>query len=74
MLKNALRSLSLSLVVILFSGCSPDPIETVLLGTWEMTFPHGMDASTFMTFYADHTMVSFGDSIMGTNKIYYRGR
>ncbi len=74
MLKDALRALSLSCVAVLLNGCNPGPLETVLIGTWEITFPYGMDASTFMTFYADHMIVSFGDSIMGQNKIYYRGR
>ncbi len=73
-LRRTREVLSLTSLVLLLGGCSPGPIESVLIGTWEITVPIGMDASTFLTFSADHTMVSFGDSIMGDNKIYYRGR
>jgi hypothetical protein len=59
--------------MMLFGSSDPGPAEKVLIGTWEITFPYGMDATTFMTFSADHTIVSFGDSVMGSNKIYYHG-
>lgn len=74
MLRRTRSVLSLTCLALFVAGCSPGPIESVLIGTWEITVPIGMDASTFMTFSPDHTMVSFGDSIMGDNKIYYRGR
>jgi hypothetical protein len=59
--------------MVLFGSCDPGPTEKVLIGTWEITFPYGMDATTFMTLKPDHTIVSFGDSISGPNKIYFRG-
>jgi hypothetical protein len=74
MLKHAHRFLWLFSSVILMAGCDPGPTENVLIGTWEITFPYGMDATTFMTFSSDYTMVSFGDSISGPNKIYFHGR
>src|SRR3954466_9959462 len=74
MLKRGRRFLSSVSVIFLMAACDAGPMERVLIGTWEITFPYGMDATTLMTFNSDHTMVSFGDSIMGTNKIYYHGR
>ena len=70
----SLRLVSLFASAVLMAGCDPGPTEKVLIGTWEITFPHGMDFTTFMTFNSDHTMVSFGDSIMGSHQIYYHGR
>ena len=58
---------------MLVAGCDPGPPEKVLIGTWERTYPSGMDSTWFITFNPDHSMVSFGDSIMGDDKIYSRG-
>src|SRR4051794_13245533 len=49
------------------------PADTVLVGTWEMTMPYGMDSATWVRLNPDHTAIWFSDSISGY-QIDYRTR
>jgi len=41
------------------------PSDSILVGTWEMTMPYGMDSATWVKLGPDHTAIWFSDSIAG---------
>ena len=41
------------------------PSDSVLVGTWQMTMPYGMDSVTWVKFGSDHVAIWFSDSIAG---------
>ncbi len=68
-----------ALVVALISGVYTyeryyrGPSDSILVGTWEMTMPYGMDSATWVRFEPDHTATWFSDSIAGY-QVDYRTR
>jgi hypothetical protein len=41
------------------------PSDTILVGTWQMTMPYGMDSATWVKLGPDHIAIWFSDSIAG---------
>jgi hypothetical protein len=60
-----LTLLSFATLIYCYERYFRGPDDSILVGTWEMTMPYGMDSATWVKLGSDHTAIWFSDSIAG---------